>query len=90
MELGYSNGNLCHVIAEHGCEVVSVDTSAPGIAISSQSFPECQFIQADICELPDTDMLHSFDIVLDVEVIEHLLDPKELAKAAKKCLNPGD
>ena len=89
LDLGCGNGSLSHVIAEHGCEVVGIDTSAPGITISSQSFPECQFIQADIYELPDTDMLHSFDIVLAVEVIEHLLYPKELAKNAQKCLKPG-
>ncbi|MCC3404116.1 MAG: class I SAM-dependent methyltransferase [Microcoleus sp. PH2017_10_PVI_O_A] len=89
LDLGCGNGSLSHVIAEHGCEVVGVDTSAPGIAISRQSFPECQFIQADIYELPDTDMLNSFDVVLALEVIEHLLYPKELAKNAKLCLKPG-
>ena len=89
LDLGCGNGSLSHIIAEHGCEVVGADTSAPGIAISRQSFPECQFIQADIYELPDTDMVHSFDVVLAVEVIEHLLYPKELAKTAKKCLKPG-
>lgn len=89
LDLGCGNGSLSHVIAEHGCEVVGVDTSAPGIAISSQSFPECQFIQADIYDLPDLNLLHSFDVVLAIEVIEHLLYPKELAKAAKKCLKPG-
>ncbi|MEG3972762.1 class I SAM-dependent methyltransferase [Microcoleus sp. T2B6] len=89
LDLGCGNGSLSHVIAEHGCEVVGVDTSAPGIAISRQSFPECQFIQADIYDLPDTDILNSFDVVLAIEVIEHLLYPKELARTAKKCLIPG-
>ncbi len=89
LDLGCGNGSLSHVIAEHGCEVVGVDTSAPGIAISRQSFPECQFIQADIYDLPDMNLLHSFDVVLAIEVIEHLIYPKELAKAAKKCLKPG-
>ena len=89
LDLGCGNGSLSHVTAEQGCEVVGVDTSAPGIAISRQSFPECQFIQADIYDIPDTDLLHSFDVVLAIEVIEHLLYPKELAKNAKKCLTPG-
>jgi 2-polyprenyl-3-methyl-5-hydroxy-6-metoxy-1,4-benzoquinol methylase len=89
LDLGCGNGSLSHAITEHGCEVVGVDTSAPGIAISRQSFPECEFIQADIYDLPDIDLLHSFDVVLAIEVIEHLLYPKELAKAAQKCLKPG-
>ncbi len=58
LDLGCGNGSLSHLIAEHGCEVVGVDTSAPGIAISRQSFPDYQLIQADIYELPDTDMLN--------------------------------
>ncbi|MGL5061522.1 MAG: class I SAM-dependent methyltransferase, partial [Microcoleus sp.] len=68
LDLGCGNGSLSHVIAQHGCEVVGIDTSAPGIAIASQSFPECQFIQADIYELPDTEVLRSFDVVLAAEV----------------------
>ncbi len=47
------------------------------------------FLFSDIYELPDTDMLHSFDVVLAIEVIEHLFYPNELAKSAKKCLHPG-
>jgi 2-polyprenyl-3-methyl-5-hydroxy-6-metoxy-1,4-benzoquinol methylase len=89
LELGCGNCSVCHVIAEHGYGVVGVDTSESGIAISRQSFPDCQLIQADIYDLPDIDMLHSFDVVLAIEVIEHFLDPKELAKNAKKCLTPG-
>ena len=86
LELGCGNGSLCHVIAEHGCEVVGLHTSAPGIVISHQKFPHCQFIQADIYALPDTHILDSFDLVLAVELIEHLLAHKEVAKNAPKCL----
>lgn len=89
LDLGCGNGSLTHVIAQHGCEVIGVDTSAPGIAIARQSFPECEFIQADIYELPDPEMVASFDVVLAIEVIEHLLYPKEIARAARKCLKPG-
>ena len=89
LDLGCGNGSLSNVIAEQGYEVVGVDNSAPGIAIARESFPECQFIQADIYALPEVELLYSFDVVLAIEVIEHLLYPKELAKAAKKCLKPG-
>lgn len=89
LALGCGNGSLSHVIAEHGCEVVGVDTAAAGIAISRQSFPECQLIQADIYELPDTALLNSFDVVLLIEVIEHLVCPKEPGKNANLCLKLG-
>ncbi len=89
LDLGCGNGSLTHVIAQQGCEVIGVDNSAAGIAIARQSFPECEFIQADIYELPDPDMVEAFDVVLAIEVIEHLLYPKEIARAARKCLKPG-
>ncbi|HLO50132.1 MAG TPA: class I SAM-dependent methyltransferase [Kamptonema sp.] len=88
LDLGCGNGSLSHVISQQGYEVVGVDNSPQGVAIAAQSFPECQFLQADIYNLPNSDFLHSFDIVLGVEVIEHLLYPKELVRVAKKCLKP--
>lgn len=88
LDLGCGNGSLSHAIAQQGYEVIGVDNSPQGVAIASQSFPECQFIQADIYDLQHPELLHSFDIVLAVEVIEHLLYPKELIRVAKKCLKP--
>jgi len=88
LDLGCGNGSLSHVIAQQGYEVVGVDNSPEGVAIARQSFPECQFLQADIYNLSNPDLLHSFDIVLGVEVIEHLFYPKELVRVAKKCLKP--
>src|SRR4028119_637370 len=60
LDLGCGNGSLSHVIAEHGCEVVGVDTSAPGIAISRQSFPECQFIKQVFTTFPVPECLRHF------------------------------
>ncbi|WP_242720331.1 class I SAM-dependent methyltransferase [Microcoleus vaginatus] len=90
MELGCGHSSLSHVIAEHGCELIGVDTSAPGIALSRQTFPDCQLIQADTYDLPDIDMLHSFYLVLALEVIEQLLALQKLAKTAQKSLNSGE
>lgn len=86
LDLGCGNGSLSHVIAEQGYEVVGVEESEQGIAIARQSFPDCQFVQANIYDSPETDLINTFDVVISVEVIEHLFYPKDLVRTAKKYL----
>lgn len=89
LDLGCGNGSLSHRIAQQGYEVVGVEDSEQGVAIARQTFPDCHFIQASVYELPFAELENSFDIVLSAEVIEHLLYPRELVRAAKKCLKPN-
>jgi 2-polyprenyl-3-methyl-5-hydroxy-6-metoxy-1,4-benzoquinol methylase len=89
LDLGCGNGSLSNVIAEKGYEVLGVEESEQGFRIASKNFPNCHFIQASIYDLPYNELQHSFDIVLAVEVIEHLFYPKELVRAAKQCLKPN-
>jgi 2-polyprenyl-3-methyl-5-hydroxy-6-metoxy-1,4-benzoquinol methylase len=89
LDLGCGNGSLSHLIAQQGYDVVGVEDSEQGVAIARQSFPDCQFIHASIYELPYAELENSFDIVISAEVIEHLLYPRELVRAAKKCLKPN-
>jgi 2-polyprenyl-3-methyl-5-hydroxy-6-metoxy-1,4-benzoquinol methylase len=89
LDLGCGNGSLSHLIAQQGYEVVGVEDSESGVNYARQTFPNCHFIQASIYDLPFAELENSFDIVLSVEVIEHLLYPKELVRAAKKCLKPN-
>ncbi len=89
LDLGCGNNSLSHLIAQQGYEVVGVEQSESGVALARQSFPDCHFIQGSIYDLPPAELTHSFDAVISVEVIEHLLYPRELLKAAKSFLNPG-
>lgn len=89
LDLGCGNGSLTHLIAKQGYEVVGVEDSEQGVAIARQSFPNCHFIQASVYDLPYAELGNSFDIVLSAEVIEHLLYPRELVRAAKQCLKPN-
>jgi 2-polyprenyl-3-methyl-5-hydroxy-6-metoxy-1,4-benzoquinol methylase len=89
LDLGCGNGSLTHLIAQQGYEVVGIEDSETGVNYARQSFPDCHFIQASIYDLPYSELENSFDIVLSVEVIEHLLYPRELVRAAKKCLKPN-
>jgi 2-polyprenyl-3-methyl-5-hydroxy-6-metoxy-1,4-benzoquinol methylase len=89
LDLGCGNGSLSHQIAKQGYDVVGVEDSSSGVLFASKNFPECRFIKSSIYNLPYTDLENAFDIVFSAEVIEHLLYPKELLRAAKKCLKPG-
>jgi 2-polyprenyl-3-methyl-5-hydroxy-6-metoxy-1,4-benzoquinol methylase len=86
LDLGCGNGSLSYLIAQQGYEVIGVEESKSGFKIARLSFPDCHFIQASIYDLPYTELENSFDIVISAEVIEHLLYPRELVRAAKKCL----
>jgi 2-polyprenyl-3-methyl-5-hydroxy-6-metoxy-1,4-benzoquinol methylase len=88
LDLGCGNGSLSHYIAQVGYEVVGVEDSASGVQIAAQNSPDCRFIHASIYDLPYTQLEHSFDVVIAVEVIEHLIYPRELLRAAKRCLKP--
>ncbi len=89
LDLGCGNGSLSHLIAQQGYDVVGVEESESGIKFARLSFPECQFIQASIYNLPYSELENSVDIVISTEVIEHLFYPRELLKAARKCLKPN-
>ena len=89
LDLGCGNGSFSNLIAQNGYEAVGIEESEQGIAIARDNFPSCEFMQASIYDLPFAHLQHSFDVVIAVEVIEHLFYPKELVKASRKCLKPG-
>lgn len=86
LDLGCGNGSLSQQLARCGYHLVGVEDSASGIQIAQQTIPECKFIYASIYDLPFADLENQFDVVLSIEVIEHLLYPRELLRAAKRCL----
>ncbi|HEY9810725.1 MAG TPA: class I SAM-dependent methyltransferase [Halomicronema sp.] len=88
LDIGCGNGSLSNLIAQQGYQVVGIDESKQGINIARQSFPNCQFIQKSIYDLPDSEFKNAFDIVIAIEVIEHLIYPRELLKAAQQYLKP--
>ena len=89
LDLGCGNGSLSHMLSQQGFEVVGIEESASGIELASQSYPDCKFLQGSIYNLPTAQLGEKFDIIVSVEVIEHLVYPKQLIKAAKEHLKPG-
>lgn len=89
-DLGCGSGSLSALISRGGgLEVTGVDGSQSGIQIAASSFPDVRFIQGDIYDLPYKEFEGPFDIVMAVDVIEHLPSPRQFMEAVKKCLKPG-
>jgi 2-polyprenyl-3-methyl-5-hydroxy-6-metoxy-1,4-benzoquinol methylase len=88
LDLGCGNGSLSNFLVTEGYEVVGIEESNQGVKQAQKNFPNCKFMQGSIYDLPYDKLECSFDIVLSVEVIEHLFYPKELVRAAKKCMKP--
>lgn len=89
LDLGCGNGSMSNVIAQNGYDVVGVEPSEQGVKIAQSNFPNCQFFQASINQFPYQNFSHQFDVVVAIEVIEHLVYPRELMRIAKQCLKPG-
>lgn len=89
LDLGCGNGSLSRVIAAQGYRVIGIEPSTTGIQFAPELNVDCRFIQASIEDLPYTELENQFDGVVSTEVIEHLLYPRELVRAAKRCLKPG-
>jgi 2-polyprenyl-3-methyl-5-hydroxy-6-metoxy-1,4-benzoquinol methylase len=90
LDIGCGNGSLDNVIHNYGYNIVGLDSSNSGISFAMESFPEIKFIHGNIYNfnsglLPEKD----FDIVIAMDIIEHLQFPRELLSFAKKFLKPS-
>lgn len=87
-ELGCGNGSMAAKLATLGYDVSGVDPAASGIAIAQANFPECRL------ELGSSDenlaaRFGRFDVVVSLEVAEHVFSPQRYAAAIDELLLPG-
>jgi 2-polyprenyl-6-hydroxyphenyl methylase / 3-demethylubiquinone-9 3-methyltransferase len=91
LDIGCGGGLLCEPMARLGAEVTGIDPSKRNIATAQ--------VHADEQELPidyratTAETLgeagESFDIVLAMEVIEHVVDPAAFTRVCASLLRPG-
>jgi len=89
LDLGCGNGVLTSQIACSNITCCGTDFSESGIEIAKKNFPEVDFFQSFMQTTLPKDHISSYDLVISVEVIEHLLLPRELFNRAKEALKPG-
>ena len=92
LDAGCGNGALADHLAQFGHAVTGVDGDRGAIEIARAKFPGIRFenilFDQDPAALGATSDGH-FDVVVSTEVVEHLYDPRELARFAFAALRPG-
>ena len=76
LEIGFGDGGFLKSLCEAGYEVMGTETSGTLVQEAQRNLPQAKiFLADDPSTLPDV-----FDAVCCFEVLEHLIDPVEMAK----------
>jgi 2-polyprenyl-6-hydroxyphenyl methylase / 3-demethylubiquinone-9 3-methyltransferase len=91
LDIGCGGGLLCEPMARLGAEVVGVDPSDKNIKTASVHAQEMGLAIDYRVGLAE-DLAHAgekFDVILNMEVIEHVADPAAYTQACVSMLKPG-
>lgn len=87
-ELGCGNGSTAAKLVEAGYSVTGIDPSKSGIAIATRAFPQCR-LEVGSSDEDLAARFGTFEVVLSLEVAEHVYSPKRYAEAIADLLEPG-
>jgi 2-polyprenyl-6-hydroxyphenyl methylase/3-demethylubiquinone-9 3-methyltransferase len=91
LDVGCGGGLLCEPLARLGADVVGVDAAGGNIAVAevhaAQSGLAIDYRHATAEDLAAAG--ETFDVVLAMEVVEHVSDPAMLLAACRRMLRPG-
>ena len=86
LELGCGAGEGAELLAAAASEYVGLDIEARWNASALPK--EATFIQGDACDLPN-EWSGQFDVVVALELVEHMQDTAALGREIRKVLAPG-
>jgi 2-polyprenyl-6-hydroxyphenyl methylase/3-demethylubiquinone-9 3-methyltransferase len=89
VDIGCGNGALCRELASRGYEVVGCEPSAESLHFAQREAPELVFHRLGVDDDPFPIGNESFDVAIAIEVIEHLVRPRNLPRFAGQLLRPG-
>jgi 2-polyprenyl-3-methyl-5-hydroxy-6-metoxy-1,4-benzoquinol methylase len=87
-EAGCGNGATAAVLQTHGHHVTGIDASEEGIACANQAYPLLALHQASVYD-DLAARFGRFPVVLSLEVVEHLFEPRRFANSVFDLLEPG-
>ena len=87
-EVGCGNGSVASAIMSLGWAVTGVDPSSQGIQHAQQVYPNISLFHGSAYD-DLTSQYGKFPVVLSLEVVEHLYDPRCYAKTVFSLLEPG-
>jgi ubiquinone/menaquinone biosynthesis C-methylase UbiE len=82
LELGCGTGEMLHSVQPK--VGVGIDFSENMVRIASQKYPQYRFIPAQAEHLP---MKETFDYIIVVDLLDHIVDIWDLFKSLPKCMN---
>jgi 2-polyprenyl-3-methyl-5-hydroxy-6-metoxy-1,4-benzoquinol methylase len=89
LDAGCGNGAFVESLVDRGYPAVGFDVSRMGIEIAERRNLNAEFHQRSIYDEMPADWLGRFDVVVSLEVIEHLYSPRELLRLAREALKPS-
>jgi 2-polyprenyl-6-hydroxyphenyl methylase/3-demethylubiquinone-9 3-methyltransferase len=88
LDVGCGGGLLCEPLKRLGGDIVGIDAGEKNIAVakihSQKNGLQIDYRNQDVEELAKTN--EKFDVVLAMEVVEHVADVEKFLVAAKNCL----
>jgi 2-polyprenyl-6-hydroxyphenyl methylase / 3-demethylubiquinone-9 3-methyltransferase len=91
LDIGCGGGLLCEPMARLGAEVVGADAAARNIPVA-RLHAEQSGLAIDYRVTTAEDLVaagETFDVVLNMEVVEHVADPQSYTNACAALLRPG-
>lgn len=89
LDCGCGEGNLVAEAQARGFEAVGMEISEAAIERGLREHPDVEFVRHSVEERPWPVERESFDFAVSFEVIEHLLQPRDLVAGAYEALKPG-
>jgi 2-polyprenyl-6-hydroxyphenyl methylase/3-demethylubiquinone-9 3-methyltransferase len=88
IDVGCGNGSTSDLLHRLGYRTIGVDGSAPGVTIAQRAFPDVEFHMLDAT----SDLaarFGRFPLVVALEVIEHMFDPRAFVKRLYELVEEG-
>ena len=87
-DLGCGNGAVANELSKLGYTLTGVDPSEEGIRLANQAYPH---LKLEVGSAYDdlAARYGQFPVVLSLEVVEHVYDPRKYARCIEQLLQPG-
>ena len=86
LDIGCGDAGIAGPLIHAGFQVVGIDPSERGIEIAREKYPTARFETRSVYDPLPSEFRGYFDVVIAVEVIEHLYSPRMLVRAAHAAL----
>lgn len=89
LDLGCGNGWFTGALDRCGFEVTGVDHSDAVLRVAREHHPGLRLHRMDLMQSLDPSLMHRFDAVVAIDLIDHVPLPRLLIEAALAALLPG-